>query len=103
MNIHQNAANNAKESHTEDVTERRLWAAVLLQALEDWNSANARHRKDTERFFFDCPEDFARVCRGVGLAPNTVLKRLRRMKQTTPKRPLFQFYAGAFATSAQAA
>jgi hypothetical protein len=103
MNIHQDAANNAKESHAEEFTERSLWAAVLLQALEDWNSANSRHRKEAERFFFECPDDFARVCRGAGLAPNSVLTRLRRMKEMAPKRPVFQFCAGGFDTTAQAA
>lgn len=103
MNIHQDAANNAKESHAEESTERCLWAAVLLQALEDWSSANSRHRKEAERFFFESPEDFARVCRGAGLAPNSVLARLRRMKETAPQRPVFQFYTGGFNTSAQAA
>jgi hypothetical protein len=95
MNIHQEAANNAKENHAEEFSERRLWAAVLLQALEDWNSANARHRAEADRFFFGCPEDFARVCRGAGLAPSGVLERLRRMKAAAPRRPAFSFHQAA--------
>jgi hypothetical protein len=103
MNIYQDAANNANENHQEDFIERRLWAAVLLQALGDWNSSNARHRKEAETFFFERPEDFARVCRGAGLAPNSVLARLRRMKEAAPQRPMFQFHTGGFEKIAQAA
>jgi len=95
MNIHQEAANNAKENHVEEFSERRLWAAVLLQALEDWSSANARHRAEADRFFFGCPEDFARVCRGAGLAPSGVLERLRRMKAAAPRRPTPSFHQAA--------
>ncbi|HWF38507.1 MAG TPA: hypothetical protein VG322_08315 [Candidatus Acidoferrales bacterium] len=95
MNIYQEAANNAKESQAEEFSEKRLWAAVLLQALEDWSSNNSRHREEADRFFFGCPEDFARVCRGAGLAPTGVLARLRRMKETAPRRPTFPFHRAA--------
>ena len=95
MNIYQNAANDAKEHDSHEFSERRLWAAVLLQALEDWNSGNMRQRKEAEKFFFDAPEDFARVCRGAGLAPSSVLTRLRRMKEAAPKRPALPFMRAA--------
>jgi len=91
MNIHQDAANSAKENYTHEFSERRLWAAVLLQALEDWGSTNSRQRAEADRFFFSCPEDFARVCRGAGLAPSGVLARLRMMKASAPRRPMFPF------------
>ena len=91
MNIHQEAANNAKENYTHEFSERRLWVAVLLQALEDWGSANARRRAEADRFFFSCPDDFARVCRGAGLAPTGVLERLRKMKASAPQRRVFMF------------
>lgn len=86
MNIYQDAANNAKEHQTQEFSERRLWAAVLLQAVEDWNSSNMRHRKEAEKFFFETPEDFARVCRGAGMAPSGVLARIKRMKEKAPQR-----------------
>lgn len=95
MNIHQEAANNAKENQAEEFSEKRLWSAVLLQALEDWSSNNSRHREEADRFFFGCPEDFARVCRGAGLAPSGVLERLRRMKAAAPRRPAFSFHQAA--------
>ena len=86
MNIHQEAANNATSDDLKEFSERRLWAAVLLQALEDWDSVNSRHRVEAEQFFFKSPEDFARVCRGAGLAPSGVLSRLEKMKEAAPRR-----------------
>lgn len=91
MNIYQEAANNAEQDHVEEFSEKRLWAAVLLQALEDWGSNNSRYREAADRFFFGCPEDFARVCRGAGLAPSGVLARLQKMKAAAPRRPTFPF------------
>jgi hypothetical protein len=86
MNIHQEAANKATTDDVKEFSERRLWSAVLLQALEDWGSMNCRHREEAEQFFFKNPEDFARVCRGAGLAPSGVLARLEQMKAAAPKR-----------------
>jgi hypothetical protein len=91
MNIYQDAANNAKEGQADEFSGRRLWTAVLLQAIEDWKSSNARRRSEAERFFFQSPNDFARVCRGAGLAPDAVVNRLRRMQETTARKPVFQF------------
>jgi hypothetical protein len=95
MDIYQDAAKRAKENYAEAFSERRLWAAVLLQALEDWTSANMRHRLEAEKFFFESPDDFARVCRGAGLTPSSVLARLRRMKEAAPQRPPFPFVRAA--------
>lgn len=77
MNIYQTMAN---EETTEQFSERRLWTAVLLQALEDWKSGNRRLSKAADNFFFESSEDFARACRGAGLAPESVMSKLRIMK-----------------------
>jgi hypothetical protein len=82
MNIHQNAANNAKAQGMDQISDRRLWAAVLLQALEDWKSSNLRRKREAEKFFFEGGADFTRVCTGAGLTPESVLGRLRQMKDT---------------------
>lgn len=95
MNIYQEAANNAKEHQTLEFSERRLWAAVLLQAVEDWNSSNMRLRKEAEKFFFEMPEDFARVCRGAGMSPSGVLARIKFMKEKMPQRPAYRFLHAA--------
>jgi hypothetical protein len=86
MNIHQEAAKNATRDDVKEFSERRLWSAVMLQALEDWSSMNSRHRDEAEQFFFKNTEDFARVCRGAGLSPSGTLARLEKMKAAAPKR-----------------
>jgi hypothetical protein len=91
MNIYQDAAERATSDDAKEFSERRLWAAVLLQALEDWNSMNSRHRAEAEAFFFKNSEDFARVCRGAGLAPSGVLARLEKMKTLAPRRKSLEF------------
>ncbi len=64
------------------VAEHNLWVAILLQALEDWQTGTLRRRQDAESFFFHCEKDFAAVCRGAGLDPSIVLGKLQRMKRT---------------------
>jgi hypothetical protein len=91
MNIHQEAAKNATTDDVNEFSERRLWSAVLLQALEDWSSMNSRHRDEAERFFFKNTEDFARVCRGAGLVPSGVRARLEKMKAAAPKRRSLEY------------
>jgi hypothetical protein len=69
-----------EEQYGEQVSERGLWIAVLLQAIEDWRSCNIRRQKEAERFFFKSEKDFATVCRGAGLEPSSVLAKLQKMK-----------------------
>ena len=64
------------------VAERNLWVAILLQALEDWQTGTLRRRRDAERFIFHSESDFAMVCRGAGLDPACVLAKLQRMRGT---------------------
>ncbi len=83
MGIHEQARNETKEHFDVQISERKVWAEVLLQALEDWHSGNVRRRIEAEKFFFDCEKDFASVCRGAGLEPSSVLVKLQRMKHVT--------------------
>ena len=83
MNIHQNAANDAKEVNSTECSGRRLWTAVLLQAIEDWQSGNARRKHEAEKFLFESSTDFDRVCTAAGLAPGSVLRKLQRIKKAT--------------------
>jgi hypothetical protein len=83
MNIYEKLAN---QTVTDQFSERRLWTAVLLQALEDWNSGNRRLSRAAETFLFDGGEDFARACRGAGLSPESVLVRLKPMKSAVAQR-----------------
>ena len=93
MNIHQNAANEAKEVNSSEFSGRRLWTAVLLQALEDWQSGNARRKREAEKFLFEASADFSRVCTAAGLAPGSVLAKLQCMKKAS--RPAAQLACAA--------
>jgi hypothetical protein len=73
-------SDDAEEQYSAQVSDRGLWAAVLLQAVEDWRSSNIRRQREAERFFFKSEKDFTTVCRGAGLEPSSVLAKLQRMK-----------------------
>jgi hypothetical protein len=92
MNIYQNMANQEKQERFSD---RGLWTAVLLQALEDWKSGNMRLKRAAEEFFFEDESDFAQVCRGAGLSPESVLGKLRAMKAAVAAQPAFSLRQAA--------
>jgi hypothetical protein len=86
IGIHEQAASNATKEHFDvQTSERRIWTAVLLQALEDWRYGNLRRQREAEKFFFDSQEDFTAVCRRAGLEPSSVLAKLQRMRVAVPK------------------
>jgi hypothetical protein len=87
---HEQAATNCREEYNEQIPDRRLWTAVLLQALEDWSSSNMRLRIAAEKFLFESGRDFATVCEGAGLEPGCVLHKLQTIKRISPARPVFQ-------------
>ena len=82
LEIHGQASKSSKENYDFQVSDRRLWTAVLLQALEDWKSCNLRRRSEAEKFFFHSGSDFETVCRGAGLNPSSVISKLQKMKTT---------------------
>jgi hypothetical protein len=49
------------------ISARRLWTAVLLNAVEDWRNGTLRARREAQTFLFDNDEDFAMVCNNAGL------------------------------------
>jgi hypothetical protein len=85
IGIHEEASKRMEESKDEQTSQRGLWCAVLLQAIEDWRSSNARRRAEAEKFFFNSPKDFERVCRGAGLEATSVIAKLQKMKATMPQ------------------
>ncbi len=60
--------------------ERKLWMAVLVQAVEDWQSNNMQRHREAETFFFQCGEDFACVCSSAGLDAQALKQRLANLK-----------------------
>jgi len=82
MQIYAHESKAMTEGSELPVAEHNLWVAILLQALEDWQTGSLRRRKDAERFFFHCERDFAAVCRGAGLDPGAVLGKLQGMKES---------------------
>jgi len=89
LEIHEQASKTSKENYDFQISERRLWTAVLLQALEDWKSSNMRRRSEAEKFFFQSGSDFATVCRVAGLNPSSVLSKLEKMRTAVQKQPWF--------------
>lgn len=85
----------SNQDHQDILTDRRLWTSVLLQALEDWKSGNMRLKRAAEEFFFKSGDDFARVCRGAGRAPEDVLTRLQTMKAAMTPAPSFSLRQAA--------
>jgi hypothetical protein len=71
------------ERHDYD-PERRLWTAVLLQAVLDWRSNNMRARRDAETFLFKSPDDLEGACHRAGLNPSVFQSKLRRLQGAKP-------------------
>jgi hypothetical protein len=92
INVYEGASAAAKQHFDEQVGVRRLWSAVLLQALEDWRSSSLGRQSEAERFLFQSQKDFAAVCRSAGLEPGIVASRLDRMKQDAEQRPKLPFW-----------
>jgi hypothetical protein len=66
--------------------ERRLWLAVLAQAVEDWRSTNEKRHREAETFLFGGRKDFAVVCASAGLDSRHLLEKLARFKPDVQRR-----------------
>ena len=67
----------SREQVTEDcISERRLWTAVIVTAVEDWRSGSLRARREAQKFLFEDTADFEMVCASAGLDPATLRGRL---------------------------
>jgi len=71
-------------SSHEDVTEeciaeRRLWLAVITNAIEDWREGTLRARREAQKFLFESVEDFETVCANAGLDPASLRTSLLRI------------------------
>lgn len=61
------------------IGERRLWTAVLVQAVEDWRNGTLRARREAQEFLFEGGADFERVCAGAGIDPASLSARLLKI------------------------
>ena len=59
--------------------ERRLWLAVLVQAVEDWRSGTLRARRTAQSFLFETTTDFETVCANAGLDADNLRSKLLKI------------------------
>jgi hypothetical protein len=71
------------KSHDSD-SERRLWTAVLLQAVMDWQSHNVRAHREAETFLLNRPVDLEAICHRAGLNPDAFQSKVRRLRRNHP-------------------
>lgn len=93
--IYEQESKRASQHHDDQFAERRLWTAVLLQAMEDWRSGNMRRQREAAEFLFESREDFERVCAGAGLDSGALRSKLHRMKPLVERQPVFPFRQAA--------
>ncbi len=84
-----------QEGVTEDcISERRLWTAVVVMAVEDWRNGSLRARREAQSFLFEDNTDFQAVCASAGLDPATLRARLLKIGQRVHMHgPYFQWMA----------
>lgn len=93
--IYEQDSTRARAYNDEQIADRRLWTAVLLQAMQDWRSGNARRQTEAEEFLFECKEDFELACLGAGLDPAALRSKLHRMKALVARPPAFPLHRAA--------
>lgn len=62
------------------IGERKMWLAVLLQAVEDLRSDRISAQREAENFLFRNHEDFETVCAGAGIEASSFRARLSRFR-----------------------
>ena len=80
---------NIQNEVTEEfISERRLWTAVLVKAIDDWRNGPLRARREAQKFLFDDTRDFPEVCAGAGIDPTSFRMKLltigQRISMTNP-------------------
>lgn len=70
----------SSEAITEEfIAERRLWMAVVANAVEEWKSGPLRSRRAAQHFLFESDEDFQRACAGAGLDAGNLRSKLLKI------------------------
>jgi hypothetical protein len=68
-----------QEVTEQSIGERRLWTAVLLQAVQDWRNGTLRARREAQHFLFEDDAEFDRVCAGAGMEPGSLRSKLLKV------------------------
>jgi hypothetical protein len=63
----------------EFIGDRRLWTAVIVNAIEDWRTGTLRARREAQAFLFEDHADFADVCARAGLEPESFRGKLLKL------------------------
>ena len=61
-------------------SEKRLWQAVILHAIEEWMSGPLKLRRQAEQYLFDEKSDFRLVCQSAGMDVGMLRAGLRKLK-----------------------
>lgn len=69
----------AHDFTTDNFGERRLWLAVVIQAVEEWRNGTLRSRRKAQEFIFDKAQDFDMVCSNAGLDAGNLRSRLLKI------------------------
>jgi hypothetical protein len=77
---------------TEDViSERRLWTAVLVNAVEDWRNGTLRARREAQDFLFNSDQDLEMVCTAAGLNWQNFRGKLSKIGRQVPMEGALRF------------
>lgn len=63
----------------ESIGERRLWMAVVANAVEEWKSGALKSRRAAQHFLFENDDDFNHVCACAGLDASSLRSRLLKI------------------------
>lgn len=63
----------------ESIAERRLWIAVVANAVEEWKAGTLKSRRAAQHFLFENEDDFNQVCACAGLDASSLRSRLLKI------------------------
>jgi hypothetical protein len=70
------------DSNTEAGAEQRVWTAVIARTVEEWISGPLGSQREAESYLFNDDKDFPIVCRSAGLDPQTLRRKLTKLKNS---------------------
>jgi hypothetical protein len=68
------------ETVNEAGSEKRLWQAVILHAIEEWISGPLRLQRQAEEYLFSEHSDFRLVCQSAGMDVGRLRAGLKKLK-----------------------